>query len=473
MSRKITKSILSKDEINLLINSEETKKTDLYGNLHLVLSKLSNVKAVTTEQLNDLQANSTAIAALTYNKRTLIDNVISEWYVQDESAEDEDKKVRCGLCNTPNKYLFYIRNRLNGIQLNVGSTCIQKFPGIDGYEEYKNAMNRKIKNQKEIARRTKFHTKFPTVQSILDNASYYFDSVPILLPWNLYHDLENSVKKLRLIYNDYVYKGIVTLNSRCTAFEGFENEVTNFNALKTKSDKFIKENIREPLMCQREEIDWILENKNKKLLQQIANNNGKYTVETIKHITLSSFLIRNFSAFSNCNTYNSIKFNKPKNDYDQMTFTIQHDGYSFIYIINVKQFMEKIGCLCICQNDYQIRIDDLFGVSHISINNNNFNNMVNSIDETLVKFGFVLLIDHDTNDVYIYRKQDHAIKVFSYRKLVEMFSKNIIQKRSDIYQFLASLTCKNWVSDEEQDRKGMLEKISSMYYQQYLRLQTF
>lgn len=47
MSRNLTKSILSRDEISLLLNSEETKNKSLYGNLFDVLNAIKNMKAVT------------------------------------------------------------------------------------------------------------------------------------------------------------------------------------------------------------------------------------------------------------------------------------------------------------------------------------------------------------------------------------------------------------------------------------------
>ena len=127
MSEQTKKAILSRDEISLLLHSEEAKNNELYGNLFSVLTKLDVLKAVRLEQLFELDEK--AKAALTYNKKSLIDNVKQEWYTESVSAEDPNKSIRCGLCNTPNRYLFYIRNRLNNNRLNVGSSCMTKFPG--------------------------------------------------------------------------------------------------------------------------------------------------------------------------------------------------------------------------------------------------------------------------------------------------------------------------------------------------------
>ena len=71
MSRNLTKSILSRDEISLLLNSEETKNKSLYGNLFDVLNAIKNMKAVAISDLQNLDIDKTAIAALTYNKKSL------------------------------------------------------------------------------------------------------------------------------------------------------------------------------------------------------------------------------------------------------------------------------------------------------------------------------------------------------------------------------------------------------------------
>ena len=73
----MAKAILTLDEINLLRHSEEPKNTHLYGNLYEILEKLENSKAVTMGMMPDL--NEAGVAALTYNKKSLIETVIKEW----------------------------------------------------------------------------------------------------------------------------------------------------------------------------------------------------------------------------------------------------------------------------------------------------------------------------------------------------------------------------------------------------------
>ena len=153
------KAILTLDEINLLRHSEEPKNQDLYGNLYDVLCNIKTPKAFSLNQLDKL--DDKAISALTINKKNLIETITQEWFAERVSEEDPSKQVRCGLCNTPNKYLYYIRNRKNGEVLNVGSHCITKFPGIEGYVEQKRQLAQIHKGHQIIKRRNEFYDAFP------------------------------------------------------------------------------------------------------------------------------------------------------------------------------------------------------------------------------------------------------------------------------------------------------------------------
>ena len=86
MRYSMAKAILTLDEINLLRHSEEPKNIKLYGNLYETLNNLRNTKAVTLGMIPDL--DEAGVAALTYNKKSLIETVIKEWYAERVIEED-------------------------------------------------------------------------------------------------------------------------------------------------------------------------------------------------------------------------------------------------------------------------------------------------------------------------------------------------------------------------------------------------
>lgn len=303
----MSKAILVLDEINLLLNSEEPKNTKLYGNLFEVLSNITETKAISMEEIiNVYHLNKIGQAALTYNKKSLLDNVKGEWYVESDSSEDINQKARCGLCNTPNKYIFYIRNRHNATRLNVGSYCMTKFPGIEGYTEYKYHLNKTIKNQKVAARRMEFYDKFPNVVDILDSASFYFDNLPILLPYNLYIQMEGTVRNLRIIYSQYINYGKNPLSDDKNPFKIFSEYVDKYHRLKIQSEKFISLNRNKRLVCRKSEMEWMLHNKQRVLLEEISRNNGIYTKQTLSEISSNNFIYQNFKLFCKHNASHEV-----------------------------------------------------------------------------------------------------------------------------------------------------------------------
>lgn len=469
MSRRTTKSILSRDEISLLINSEEPKDNKLYGNLYDILLKIQNLKAINLESLIELKLNSIGIAALTYNKQSLLENVKGEWYVENHSAEDPDKKVKCGLCNTPNRYLFYIRNRINNKQLNVGSSCIKNFPGIEGYTEYKYQLNQTVKTQKEIARRIEFHKVFPNCTEIIESSSNYFNSLPILLPFELYFSLNDTVKYLRLIYTKYIKYGKTPTETMRTSFELFTETIEIYNNLKIEADKFIEENINKKFICKRPEINWILQNKKYSLLKKIAHNNGMYCIETIGQIISIDFIKTNFYSIQNALKAKDIKLTIPQNSQSNFQFWLRY-GNNLSYNINLKQFMKSIGAYCIFQKKFIYYKHDLMKVSKIAITNKNIEIVIDSLKLAIQRLNYALLIDDKTHTIYLYQKTTKLIKEYSYGGFLDLYDINRIRTNINDIDFVWDYLIKKgkWIPIDIQAKRGVDDKINKLYYHQYI-----
>lgn len=469
MSRKTTKSILSRDEISLFINSEEIKNTSIYGNLYNILNKIKELKATTLDQLINEGLDDNGVAALTYNKKSLNDNVKREWYVESKSAEDPDKKVRCGLCNTPNKYLFYIKNRLNSCQLNVGSRCMKKFPEIEGYASHKYQLGQIQRSQLETSRRLKFHKQFPTATNIIDSANFYFDNLPILLPYEIYFPLKDVVFQLHVIYSKYVKYGKTPISTSKNSFELFDESINKYNQLKKIADDFIAKNINKPFICKQPEIEWMMQNKKTDIIETISKNGGFYSMKTIGCITSTDFIIKNFDTISKCNKYKYISLLCPKDIHTPLRFIIKSEGYDFLYDINIKKFMSQIGARCFFESDFKFEEKDLFNVSKIIITSQNATNAADIVKNSFGRRGCALLFDEDTNCLYLYYKPDKSIKEFSFAEFLRLYDYRKIRKHVNKMKFIdVLLTNGKWISLEKQETTGIDEKINKLYYQQYI-----
>ena len=333
MSRKLEKSILSRDEISLLLNSETSKNEDLCGNLYDVLLKLRSfstqkLKATSMDDLERYGIDNKAKSVLTYNKNKFFSIVLNEWYAEQKIEEDPSKKSRCELCNTPNKYLFYIRNTENNISLNVGSSCIKKFPGIEGYVEAHKRLNNIIKKQQELNRMYKFKEKFPDAENIIESVQSYFNTLPILLPEKLYCDLRDLSNRMQSIYSKYVYEGKVPYKTILSSFDLFELQIQNFNKLKKDADDFVNRNINKPNICKRREIDWLLKNDKEKVILSIAKNDGEYTLNTITNIFSNEFINDNLKIFIDSNLSQTFRIKGVNPKTHKFIFEFNKFGYT-------------------------------------------------------------------------------------------------------------------------------------------------
>ncbi len=465
MGRKTTKSILSRDEMSLLLNSEEPKNIKLYGNLYSIICDLPKLKAVTLEQLPDI--DNKAKAALTYNKKTFFDTVIKEWYAERVSEEDPAQKVRCGLCNTPNKYLYYIRNRKNNTLLNVGSHCITKFPGIEGYIEQKKQLSQIHKGHQIIKRRNEFYDHFPDYEDFISDAEKYFSTLPILLPYELYTNLQNTIERMRLIATKYVNEGKKPYNSQYDSFALFQLAINTFAKLKTSSDIYISENMDKLLVCKRPEIDWMISENKTTLLQQISENGGLYTLNTLKNMYSFSFVKGYLELILSRNNSDLMRFEKITEG--SIVFSFNKFGYQppISFAIHLKNFMQYIGADCIINDSFGYGSKEILSISNIINSKRNLLSIIEYIDNMMNLLNCVFLLDETSKTLYLCRKGDRAVRQFSYYAFMKNYSKYILLPDEEIKKYLISIVKGTnnikWVTPEMQAKQGIDEKIGVLY----------
>ena len=468
----MSSTILTLDEINLLKYSEEPKNTKLYGNLYEVLSNLEDPKAISLNQLDDL--NSNGIAALTYNKKSLLDSVIQEWYAEKASAEDYSKKVRCGLCNTPNKYLYYIRNRKNNNVLNVGSSCITKFPGIEGYFEQKIQMQKIYKNNMIIKRRNEFYNNIPNVEMIIDTAKKYFNTLPILLPFEIYNQLEDTINRMGLIYNQYVNYGKKPFKSVLNSFELFNLAMVQYEKLKILSEEHLQQNIDNPIVCKRREIDWLISKNKHNIIQMIAENDGYYTEQTVRNMCNPEFVFENKDKFITQNTSKMFKIMNVNESYFYITFNKLGYQPPIVFTISLSDFMRDIGYKCVLNSSYKYKLDKFLIKFTIRNSIKNIESIIKYISNDMKKLKCSFLIDYQTNRLILRRNGDKCIRMFDSYKFLKSYSKYINSNDEEIISFLTRLVEQpkaKWITASEQEKQGFYDKVWKLYREQIKYIQ--
>ncbi len=467
MSRKMTKSDLSRADISLLINSEEAKNTQLYGNLYDILVQIRDLKAITLEELKSRNLNHDGVSALTHNRHTLIDNATKEWRATSTVEINYEKNARCRLCNAPNlKFECHIRNIKNNIELLVGSECVNKFK-IDGYIEQEKQLKDIKKGQKIVQRRNQFYNRFPDYEDFISNTEKYFSTLPILLPYELYIKLQNTIERMRLIATKYVNEGKKPYDSQLDSFDLFQLATDNYNRLKIDSDKYINSNINKELICKRPEIDWMISENKTTLLQQISENGGLYTLNTLKNMYSFSFVKGYLELILSRNNSDLMRFEKITEG--SIVFSFNKFGYqpSISFATHLKNFIQYIGADCIINDSFGYGSKEILSISNIINSKGNLLSIIEYIDNMMNLLNCVFLLDETSKSLYLCRKGDRAVRQFSYYTFMKNYSKYILLPDEEIKKYLISIVKGTnnikWVTPEMQAKQGIDEKIGVLY----------
>lgn len=467
MSRKMTKSDLSRADISLLINSEEAKNAQLYGNLYDILVQIRDLKAITLEELKNRNLNHDGVSALTHNRHTLIDNATKEWRATSTVEINYEKNARCQLCNAPNlKFECHIRNIKNNIELLVGSECVNKFK-IDGYIEQEKQLKDIKKGQKIVQRRNQFYSHFPDYEDFISDAEKYFSTLPILLSFDLYSDLQNVIKRMRVIATMYVNEGKKPYKSEYDSFELFQLAINQYNKLKIKSDEYVSANISKKFICKRMEIDWLISQNKLNLLEKISSNKGIYTLSTLQGIYSISFVQQYISLISAKNISNNMKFEKFSGN--NIIFSFHKFGYSYpiLFSASLKDFMKQIGASCIIEDDFTYTDKNILSISHIINIKRNLFSILEYIDDIMRRLNCAFLIDDSSNSLYLYRKGDKSVRQFSKYSFMQNYSKYVLSSDEKIESHLIYVVRGNknikWITSEIQEKQDIDEKIGMLY----------
>ncbi|KAA6446959.1 hypothetical protein [Bacillus swezeyi] len=178
------KVVLNKKERNKLFYSEITKDYPWFYELIKQKEKITkeDVTGLTEEQqrfIKDVLPN-------------VLNQSIKEWKPDEIYVKvlEGNNRVKCSLCGTKNKNIYYITNKLSKKKINVGSDCVQQFGELGEWMR----VNGKdlIKGQIRTQNQNKLNNEIPGIEDLIMQWDTIIDRQPIMLPLQL----ERSLKKL-------------------------------------------------------------------------------------------------------------------------------------------------------------------------------------------------------------------------------------------------------------------------------------
>lgn len=200
-----------------------------------------------------------------------IDNIIkaagSEWKRKPEPCEDRthdrSKWERCMLCGKPNRYIYFIINKSNNIELNVGSECIDHF-GID--ERLSNKQQAEMRrNAREAKLKANLNESYPGIVRIIESLGSDIDAHPIILPNNLTSKYHSFINDAQAIYRKYLDGQVNFEQAR------FSELLEKRNKLLHEMENYVRENRSKKFVVTRELMNAIQRGGKQQLSRYVTN----------------------------------------------------------------------------------------------------------------------------------------------------------------------------------------------------------
>lgn len=394
--KKSNNLILQKTDLVLIKKSEETKNTEIYGNMHECLKIYDTLSRNQLKQ--DIAFDDKARLSLLHDIKGMLNHVKEEWYAK-SSFEVTDKEMHCQLCGRKNVYICYIKNRINGEELHVGSECVKKYKDINDAGVVISKVNLYQRDKKKESRRIEFDValgEYIDFTKISDNKIEHF---PMLLPYKLYDDLKKIIITCNRIRTSYISAG-GNLNE---CIDKFNLKREEFNKIYEKAKSYYEKNKNNSLLCTREIADWLLKNDYKTVIMNIQKANGILNEDTLKFVYEPNFIRKNLSIFENCLKQKDVHFLGLEGGV--IRFKIQNNRFrnSIVFTMAIKDFMKRIGCHCLTQNGYKFGKKDLS--AKIEINSQNIRNIYDYYVDVLTGTDYTLILEQRVSKYYWEKRQ--------------------------------------------------------------------
>jgi len=459
--RGLTGIKLKLKERNLLLYSESTKE---FPWLHELLQK--NKKLAPQNIPIKYQNEYKNII------RPLLKQAGEEWKGNDEllnPVEDlGDKRIKCSLCNTPNRMIHYIKNKINGTKLNVGGDCIKQFVEFEGLQ-FGKSRSQLISEAKKIRRIAEINDKCNDIGNILEAWDRKIDNYEVMIPnfirepylalgekikekYNGYLDLkykENVIDEIVQLFNQYSRHYIKMI-------ENYENE--------HKSKTFV---------VTRAIVRW-LERENEYQLISELRKTGYLDENTIGKIYETNF-IRSMQA-NIVDLLESLPLLVERFDYEDSQIIINLDMYngSIWLACPFSKFMRVFGCLLISNGSLvKLTLSNLVKVSTF-FGNSSVEFLVDFIASEFRKNNSEIYFSlHEEsfsrNEVDIINIKKNEVLTYSLSKFVEMYKVCVIERmnpdeisRDEIHWIKEE--GKRYTIQELSEIRGIGSNISDKYY---------
>ncbi|MCU7558613.1 hypothetical protein [Macrococcus capreoli] len=305
---------LSEKELNIIKDSEEIKK---YPSLLSYVNQ-NKIVSFTKGQLDNAPKNIKD--EISQYGSAILNNARTEYAFANESRYIEED-YQCELCgNTQVKIVFLVKNKINGNQFWVGSTCVNEF-GFDKNIDFVNVelekvFNKEVTNYKEL------------IADVI---------TPIIIPSKLLNKFDEMRKKLVNDKKDFVKnnsKSISKIKKTAKNMENIRREITEY--INTHRDRDWIANTEVLTWYDNLSEDNPIKKEAEKSIDRLLTH-GKFNVDDISYIREKNHRTKVRNLFINLNHNKKYFFSIHR---DKLLLTLEYKQTKIHYDIEESELYE-------------------------------------------------------------------------------------------------------------------------------------
>lgn len=428
--KKNQRLLITQQEMVLVKNSSEATNIELYGNLYDCIQNYSKLSKTDLDNNIVFDKKSRAVLLNPENKKTMMNKIMDEWYSA-KNCEVVETLIGCQLCGRPNKYIFFIHNKLTDVDLHIGSDCVQNFPDITGIKQQKRKLSQLQREQAQQKRKIEFEMCEGEEMGFIDVAENKFKEFPVVLPFQLHTAIKDVLYQLNLSKNTYIKSG-GNLNEIYSSYCILKEK---FNDLYKQADEHYQKVKSNSLVCEKETAEWLLKN-NCSVWEKVSKNNGIFCADTLMKLYDERYLNNRIREITDHLQDKDLRVLQVSKSYIHFSIKNERYVYPVTFMMSIKEFMEDIGCYALTNKQYKFGKEDLHNII-IEDKNSNFQAVYNSIFDLLNKNGYDFIVEDKTAQAYWKKLSNYNQKS---RWNNHVYTTEPMYKKSSISLFLNTLS---------------------------------
>lgn len=443
------KVLISLEERQLVLNSEIIKN---YSALKIILTKYERVYESDFHDTWDF--NPELKTFIHYSFKKVVDEASKEWFASYHESEvihaDIKQWKHCSLCNAPNKYIFYIKNRMNGIELNVGSECITKFPLINELSgKSVDVIKRdRIKEYNRIDRINKFNKVYPGIEEMKKEWRVEYNRLPIVMPIAIHERAEIVFKNADTVYSDYI-------NGKTDddAIKNFQIIIDNYLSLSEDIKVQINNMQNEKFVCTIKIKDWLINNKLNNVLEQIIKDGGILTKSSIQKVYYPDFINTQMAGINSIISETPLKVVNIRENKLNFKF-IDSSKDTFYFECLLKTLMETYGANLINLNA-KVDLGSLISTISVTWNEKNIAAIINKFNSAIDKTSYKMSLKFPENEVEITDFKEKRFAIVKASAFINAQKSLLFKENNNKYNTLQALfdyQISSWKSLDEKSK---------------------